>query len=222
MPIVSVLIPSLRPNLVSKLAKKLKEKISVEVEIVVVSPFEIEDVVLVKEERAEGIYKAVKKGLEVVKGEYVLHMPDDFEPAQGAVENMIWFSSHFDNIFLGNFMTYNFKSLFEQGSYYGVPFSPCPFMKRKDIDKVGEFMDIYYTSFYGDPDLGLRVHEMGGVVKTCPDAWMSLGSVHDDVKVKSLESYEKEDKKKFIERWSHLGPFTDYQPYKDQVIGVMP
>jgi glycosyltransferase involved in cell wall biosynthesis len=223
---VSIIIPSLRQENIKKLAEFFEKIISVKYELIVISPYEIDgpNIVMVKEDKPKGIYRAVKEGLPYVKGDYILHMPDDACFSSGSLEHMINFSNSFSGrIFLGNWMVYNWPTVYEQGSYYDLPFSGFPFMKRKDLEKIGEFMDTHYDSFYGDPDLSLRVWDNNGIVALCPNAWMAIDSKMDDVKSQSLEKYEKSDKDKFIRRWKPIhGGFTGYQVYKHQVKGEPP
>lgn len=214
---LSIIIPSLRPNGARHLADLFHKIIKVDYEFIVVSTYDIDgpNVVLIKEEKPRGIYKAVCDAMNIVKGDYVLHMPDDAAPKEGAIEKMIQFSEQYqDNIFLGCFMVHDGPFVFEQGAYYGFPFSGFPFMKRRDIDKIEYLMDPYYSSFYGDPDLAIRVAEAGGIFGLCEEAWMTISSPMDVVKTESMSKYENDDKGKFIARWSpKYGNFTDYQHY---------
>jgi GT2 family glycosyltransferase len=222
---VSIVIPSLRPAYINRLAKHFKDTMKVEYKLIVISTFDIEDVTLVKEDEPKGIYKAVEQGMQFVDGDFILHMPDDSMPIPGAIENMIEFSKGHKGLFLGNFLSFDRSTRFhyEQGSYYDKLFAFCPFIRTKDLDKIdGILMDTYYNSFYGDPDLSLRVWDKGGVVATCPNAWMEIYSPMDELKTDNLAKYEKEDEEKFKTRWAKLGEYQGYKPYSRQIRGDLP
>ena len=65
-PLVSIILPSLRPSeLAECLASIHRYTVGIDYEVVVVSPFDIEphpNVVHVKEDRSEGVYKAAANG----------------------------------------------------------------------------------------------------------------------------------------------------------------
>lgn len=184
----------------------LRDSIAVRVkdyELIVISPYYISGVTLIKEDEPKGIYKAVEEGLKIAKGEYILHMPDDIHPTLGCVEVMEEFVG--DKFAVGNFRFKREKPV-PIHAYYGKPYSWCPFISRKSLDKLGGvLMDTHFTSFYGDPDLSLRMLKAGGEVLTCENAWMQMVGVADEIKKQSLEKYEQEDRRKFIERWGDFG-----------------
>lgn len=213
---LSVIIPSLRAEKIEALAKKFAEYVK-DYELIVISPNEItvENVVWIKEEERLGIYKAVERGVKVMKGDFVLHMPDDIEIFPETVDTALKFVDG-KKKFIGGFRCVGIgNQVFEIGGYYGTIFASCPIFSRdtlKGLDNT--LMDTYYSSFYGDPDLSLRLWTRGGTVSICEDAKMLLKGCHDEHKISSLEMYEKEDNKKFIERWSPiLGEYNGYEQY---------
>jgi len=62
--------------------------------------------------------------------------------------------------------------------------------------------DTMYKNYYGDPDLALRVRDLGYKVIPCGTAWMENSNAFDEVEeIRREEDFDK-DHKKFIERWA--------------------
>lgn len=187
---IDILIPSLRPD---KLA-------------IIVSQIEMfsdgADYKLYTDMTPGGIYKAVERMVSVSSNKYVLHIPDDINLMPGFLINMLKFmQEHDDELIVADFHVTNGVTEYSQHYYWNQPFSAFPCIKRDDIKKVGGLMDTYYSSFYGDPDLSLRVINAGGSVKKADNAWIHYVNFHDTIRVESSRNFEEEDKKKFIARW---------------------
>lgn len=214
---LSIIIPSLRADKMENLAKQFAEYCS-KYEIIVISPNEInvENTVWIKEDKPAGIYKAVEKGLKKAKGDYILHMPDDMEIFPDTINNALKFMDWKKKTIVGFKCVGNDGLEFEIGGYFGKIFASCPLISRKTLKYLDNIlMDTYYTSFYGDPDLSLRLWVKGGKVEICKEAKMYIHGCHDEIKINSLQAYEDKDKEKFIKRWeTKLGPYTGYQQYR--------
>jgi GT2 family glycosyltransferase len=211
---LSIIIPSLRKDCMLSLAQQFLEFCE-DYELIVISPNEIniKNVVWIKESEREGIYKAVQKGMNSIRGDYVFHMPDDIVLYRNSIKNMLKFIEGKEKV-IGNFIACNpHGGFFERGAYFGRIFSFCPFMSRKTLDLLNNvLMDTYYNSFYGDPDLSLRLYQKGGKVETCSDAKLLIQNRHDEFKVVNLQLHEKDDEAKFIDRWTPV--FGEYKGYE--------
>lgn len=208
-PLISVILPSLRPSQLAQcLASIHRYTVGIDYEVVVVSPFDIEphpNVVHVKEARSEGVYKAVANGYEQVKGEYIIHMPDDSRPTPFWAANMIAFMSPYDDeLFEGNFRHFDARGERPEPGIYGKLYAPFLCIRRDKADRIGGLMDCYYKSFWGDLDLSLRVWHNGGRVETCPNAWVYHADCNDDAYKSSYSSYFVHDREAFIRRWHHI------------------
>ena len=185
----SIVIPSLRPAVLNSCIKSIMKSVGVTYEILV-------------DTEPGGKYKAVSRIMNKISGEYVLHIPDDVLLKPDSIKRMIDFCG--DGFVLGSFRTFSKKWNVEDGPsiIYGLEYSRFPFIKTSFIDRVGGLMDTVFSSFYGDPDLSLRVWSAGGVVKTCPDAWLIGVEEEDLVHSSSKKQYERKDKEAFESRWN--------------------
>lgn len=149
-----------------------------------------------------GIYKNVDSLIAESCGEYILHIPDDVLVKPDTIANMIKFCA--DRFVLGSFRSFSRKWELEDGdSYYNdLLWSRFPFMKKSLIKNIGGFMDTSFNSFYGDPDLSLRVWSAGGSVETCHDAWIIGVNAEDKVHDESKKKYEAIDREVFKARWT--------------------
>lgn len=209
-PLVSIVLPSLRPSQLAQcLASIHHYTVGIDYEVVVVSPFDIEthpNVVHVKETRSEGIYRAVARGYERAKGEYIIHIPDDCRATPLWAANIISFMRpHDDEIFEGSFRRFNVKEERAEQGHYGKLIAPFICIRRDKVPLIGGLMDCYYKSFWADPDLSLRVWHNGGRVETCPNAWVYYPDRRvDEVYESSYNSYFTRDQEAFIQRWYHI------------------
>ncbi len=208
-PVVSIILPSLRPSQLTQCLGSIERYTrGVGYEVVVVSPFDIEshpNVAHVKEDSPEGIYKAVALGYERARGEYIIHMPDDTRATPLWAANMIAFMRPHDNgIFEGNFRHFDARGERPEPGYYGKLFAPFLCIRRDKVDRIGGLMDCCYSSFFGDPDLSLRIWYHGGRVETCPNAWIYHADCDDQVHKSSDSSYFLRDREVFIKRWHHI------------------
>ncbi len=208
-PLTSIILPSLRPSQLARcLASIERYTETIDYEVVVISPFDIEphpNVVHVKETGAEGLYQAVASGYERAKGEYIIHIPDDSRATPLWAANMIAFMRpHDDEIFEGNFRHFDAKGERPEPGIYSRLYAPFFCIRRDKADRIGGLMDCYYKRFWGDPDLSLRVWHNGGRVETCPNTWVYHAECSDEIHESSYKSYFIRDRDAFIQRWHHI------------------
>ncbi|MFC1921603.1 glycosyltransferase family 2 protein, partial [Chloroflexota bacterium] len=229
-PLVSIVLPSLRPiQLAECLASIHRYTVGIDYEVVVISPFNIDphpNVVYVKEDKPEGVYRAVARGYERAEGEYIIHIPDDCWVTPNWLTNMISFMKpHDDEIFIGSFRRFNVKEERVEQGHYGKLIAPFICIRRDKVYLVGSLMDCHYRSFWGDPDLSLRVWHNGGRVETCPDAWIYYPDRRvDKTYESSYNNYFTRDKEAFISRWYPIfgrpvdTPLGHQQPLEPSVL----
>lgn len=215
-PLVSIIIPSLRPDeleaCLSSIDRFTKD---LDYETLVITTFGIKDhpnTIRVIEDKLEGTYKAVSLGYNIAKGEYVVHIPDDARATPFWLDNMLDFMvPHNGETFEGSFRYYDSNGEGHQHGYYGIHFAAFICIRKDVADRIGGLMDCSYRSFFGDPDLGLRVWHNGGQVLTCHNAWIERQDCLDDKRTHSRNLYFAHDQKVFIDRWHKI--YSDGIPF---------
>lgn len=212
-PDISVILPSLRPEKARKCIDSIAETSEgVNYEVVVVSPLNMSELLLgcqgyhrikfVHEEKKEGSCKANTLGYENAAGKYVFAMADDQRLGQDCLKNLIGFMRpHDQEIFLAGARCCGVYGAAPECKTYGFYYAFNPCIRRDLVQPVGGFYDPYYKSYYGDPDLSMRVWHHGGRVELCPDAWVEFHNEFDDLDFESHDDYAERDFKAFFERW---------------------
>lgn len=94
--------------------------------------------------------------------------------------------------------------------YYGVFFANCPFGRRRFFQHLNGqdcLFDPVYRCFYADPDLSLRAAAQGLAVVMVPDARCAHQCVPGaEGHVANARAYYAQDRQTFVTRWAHLGP----------------
>ena len=207
-PLVSIIIPSVRPDELEACLNSIdKFTEGFDYEVLAITTFKIKNhpnTIRVIEDKLEGTYRAVALGYTIARGEYIVHIPDDSRATPYWLDNMLDFMQpHNKEIFEGSFRYYDKLGEGHQHGYYGKHFAAFICIRKDVADHIGGLMDLSYRSFYGDPDLGLRVWHNGGQVKTCYNAWLWRQDCLDDNRTYSRSLYFSLDEKVFIDRW-HL------------------
>lgn len=221
-PLYTIMIPSLRPSQLTECLASIEcYRESIDYEVIVISPFDIEphpNVVHMKETESEGSYKALAMGYKQAKGEYITILPDDCRATPSFMTNMVKFMRLHDNkVFEGNFRLFNNNGERPEPGYYHKLIAPFFCIRRDITEQVGGLIDCYYRSFYGDSDLSLRVWHCGGQVQTCPNAWIRHVDYSDEIHRNSYNNYFQHDREAFIKRWHHI-----YAPPGENFLGSIP
>lgn len=208
-PLVSIILASIRPHQLARCLASIERYTGdVDYEVVVISPFDIErhpNVTHVKEAKPKGYYVAVASGYERAKGEYIIHIADDCRATPFWAANMIAFiQPHDDEIFEGSFRHFDVRGERPEQGHYGKLIVPFICIRRDKAERIGGLMDCYYRSFWGDPDLSLRVWHNDGRVETCPNAWVYHHDCDDELYESRYNSYFMRDQEAFIRRWYHI------------------
>jgi GT2 family glycosyltransferase len=201
MPEVSIILPTIRPQCFRECYNAI------------VKYSEGIDYELLVDSELGGTYPSVRKMEKEATGKYIVHIPDDCVPQEKWLENMLKFMKPHDNeVFEGAFRTINAWEKHGDYLYFDRKFAAFICIRKEVSDKLGGLMDKLYTSFYGDPDLSMRVWNAGGIVEHCNDAVIFYPDCLDDRKFFNKRTYEKEDEQKFIERWEPI--FGKYEGCK--------
>src|SRR5207253_384885 len=71
---------------------------------------------------------------------------------------------------------------------------------------IGGFFDPVFRSFWADPEMSTRCWALGGRVALCPDAYVRLSPIEDEVVTHNTSHYFQKDTDSFYNKWhSTLG-----------------
>jgi GT2 family glycosyltransferase len=216
-PLVSILLPSIRPDL---FRIRMKEYARLDLpgpcEVVVVSDRSDLDVTpthpdiairLFTQPRA-GTIPATNLAFAKSEGDYVVAMNDETE-LHSQFLKALYAAGEAQN---GDGL---FSAVLTNASchhdYYGIFFAIYPFGSKKffrRINGTSEYMfDPVYHCFYADPDFSIRAHEAGFDVVNIADALCTHRNVKEaDGHSFNWHTYYKVDRQTFVTRWAHLGP----------------
>lgn len=214
-PVISVLLPTLRPQLVARAVDSIRPACGdVPYEIVVVADFGPEALQCsdptghlgcrwIQRER-RGVVDAVNVACQAARGSHWFLFNDEAVLEAGALA-MLYHAAQADP---GCVLTprhvpgYTFE-------YFGLPFAAFPFAHRALLERLGGLLDPAFKSFYADPDLGMRAHAAGVPIRTLDAAAIHHSNGSDDVKAQNVRDYMALDQATFRARWGHLGEFHD-------------
>ena len=209
-PIISVLLPSVRPgNLPWSMGTVSAAASGIRYEIVVVADFGPEQYPYTKwivDER-KGPIDAIQLAYAASEGEYLFVFNDESRLEPGALASLYYAALTDPRRVLTPYHVPPFG--FE---YYGLPFAAFPFVRRDVIQELGGLFDPAYKAFYADPDFSMRAHAKRIPVETIQSAVIRHTNHHaseDDIKPHNWAKYIDNDRALFRTRWDHLGTFRD-------------
>jgi glycosyltransferase involved in cell wall biosynthesis len=212
---LSIILPSLRREMLPRCLQTIVSNTrALDYEIIVVSPFSVIEgcrceIKWVEDSKIAGVIYAVNRGFEAAEGEFVAALSDECRVQPDCFDNAVMFAAdQADNTEVALHLIQKVipPTRFE---YYRRIFAPFPLLRKSLIEKLGCFFDENYKCFYADPDLSLRVYEIGGNVQVCPTAYLSCPSLDDAVHLNNVRKYLEPDREFFKNRWNHLGEFRD-------------
>lgn len=206
-PCISVLLPTIRPQLYRRTVDSLAAAADgVSYEVVVIADFGPEPIdpgVWMVRPR-QGVISAMTAGTEMAAGAYLFAINDETVLEPGALRVL------YEEAEAQPGQVLSPKHVpFWRFEYYGLPFVPFPFVHRDVIAKLGGFLDPRYHAFYADPDLCLRAHEAGVPVRTIDRAVAHHANQHDALHHENVHAYQLTDCATFQSRWAHLGSFYE-------------
>lgn len=186
MPKVSVVLSCRRTDFLDDCIRGIVANAGTDdLEVVVVSPFEVtgEKVVWVEEKEKKGNIIANNAAYDAAAGEIIINLVDYVNLKPRAIANLVSFIEENEE------KTFPFcASLFyiefpirdsEQarhwvgprvGTVFGRHYPYFAAATRKSFEAAGGFFSTDYIGSFGDPDLGMRIWEAGGQVQLCWDA----------------------------------------------------
>lgn len=191
----SILIPSLRSERLKECVNAIKENTKERHEILVNTDI-------------GGTYQAVRKMYKEAKGEYIVHIPDDCTPLKDWLEEPLEMMKRNTGLYEVAIRSRNEWDIHKEHCYFGKPFAAFICMRKDDIDSVGGLIDERYSSFYGDPDLSMRVWNNGGNVEYTQNPLIHYYDKEDYIKSYNKSLYEEKDKQAFMSKWCPI--FGDF------------
>jgi GT2 family glycosyltransferase len=208
-PKLSIILPSLRREMLNRCLQTIETNtFELDYEIIVICPQSVIEgcdyhIRWVEELERAGVCHAVNRGFEAAEGEYVFTLSDESLVKPHCLDNLVRFAdAQAENVICAPTVIPH-----SQLVYFGRPFATFPLLRKSLIKKLGCFFDENYKCFFADPDLSLRVHELGGGVMECPTAEIYSPHYNDEVHALNVKKYLDQDQDYFIQRWKHLmGP----------------
>jgi GT2 family glycosyltransferase len=218
-PLVSITLPSVRPDLVEQRIKDYERTCAdINYELIIVSSFVVEgpNVIHVPEHTRLGATGAQHEAYDHASGQYVVWMSDDAVPTPGCIKNIVEFVSGKREPFIAAFRVRNAANHFReraQAAIYGKLFACWGCASRGTIEQIGGFFDTVYFATHTDVDQSLRCWNSGGEVLTCPSAWMVWDDADDELKSRAyLSKWEERDGAIFRARWDPVFGKYSWRP----------
>ena len=163
-PEISILLPSLRPELVNKTIKEFEfTNSNTRYEIVVVSPFEVlgSKVKWIKEIEQFGSVYATNTSLTFSQANYVVYFSDDVSPTKDCLRYMLNLVSSHLSPFIGAFkmQTQSAKEIGPFGAYNRL-YACYGCLHRNTINLLGQLFHSDFKYSWADIDLSLKCWEM--------------------------------------------------------------
>lgn len=206
MPELSILFPSIRPELARNRAEEfLLVAPEVDFEIILVSPFPIllPRVVHIHETERRGVIHAMNEAYRAASAPIIMLWSDDARPLPGSLQHMLRFIRLHPGPMLAGFRKRDVSGReSEQWAVYGRLYVGWLCAAKTTIDAAGGLFDPAFRNYWADPDLSLRVLENGGAIKVCPNAWLEIEQAEDDVKTTNLGISFDSDTETFFSKWN--------------------
>ena len=205
---ISISLPSLFPDLLRDTIQSIyraAHQQPFELEIVVVSPFQISGpkILWVEEKEPQGNSAAHANAYARSSGDYILATSDDHHFHPEALANALAYyqsrEARFPAFSIGIHQGFSIGTLF--GIYY--PF--FPFMSRSSIERAGGWYSRDFAAHFSDGDLGLRVWKNGGRCEVCLNSHIrSIPARAAAPEAPHRSSSRVSDHEKFISLWKEL------------------
>ncbi len=215
-PEISIILASLRLDMAKKCIKRIYDTtLGIDYEIILVTPLEVNlddfnsnishRLRYIKEPKKDSQHKAIELGWKSAKGKYLFVLADDQLLQTDCILNMVkQMRLHDNELYMTGARTSNLWGKEPDQTIYGI-YYPCnSCIKKSDVEKIGYFYDTSYTKYCGDPDLALKIVNMGGKVEPCFNAWLSNYNVIDNLDKSNKINYWQKDYETFFNRWHNI------------------
>jgi len=225
---LSVIIPSLRPEVLKETIERIyKTTTDLEYEIIVVSSLDMPEiskldrVVVVKEEEQKGSNWAIELGTNKAKGTYIMELSDDNLVDTDCLKNIVKFmKQHDDKLMICSPRVHDLWEIHPETTVYGFYYAKTPCIKKSNLEKIGQFYDTAFHSYFADPDLTLRVLDKGGTATICPDAWIEFHNVREDSVKDTRKQHFNPDSKLFLDRWKPIYGHKVSNPDRPDIVNL--
>lgn len=222
---ISISLPSLYPALLNGALERIYKTIGAfDVEIVVVSPFEVSgpDVKWVREDRPQGNCAAHALAYENATGDVLVTLTDDLLPQDGWLEVILARLAEGErrNPLFVTSLHYSIGAL---GTAFGIYYQFLPVLSRHTLRMIGGYFARDYIAHFGDVDLGLRTWQAGGRCEPCLDAVVTFLDRRGVMPESSHKSSAlKHDAATFLAKWKPIygvnWPTAHLQDYNINVL----
>ena len=188
-------------------------------------------VTIVRHETAQGFVRASNRGAEFARGEFIVMLNNDTEPAAGWLDELLYVFEHFSDVgMVGAKLVYPDGKLQEAGGLIfqnldvwnygrnGNPHDPrfnyirqvdycsgaCLMLRREVWEQLKGFDEFYAPAYYEDTDLAFRVRALGLKTYYTPFAEIvHYEGVSNGVSTASgVKKYQAINEPKFRSRWA--------------------
>ncbi len=217
MPRVTLILPSIRPDLLQDCIRRMTETAGCDdYEIVVVAPFEVRGprIRWLPEHTRRGVIAAHAEAYASTDSEYVVAMADYLVPHRNWLKNALSFIEERETdgrpLCAGLFLAANERGAGACiGSVFGHYYPYFPAARRRSCEAVGGYFSPDYVAYFADPDLGLRFWANGGHCQLCWDSVLVASHKRAGISPQQagLTSFLGQDMARFVERWRpRFGP----------------
>jgi glycosyltransferase involved in cell wall biosynthesis len=215
-PTISILLPSLRgPAAKACIEAFGQTQTGVDYEIILVAPFEITDprVRCILETKPRGVVAAMNRAFVAAKAPVVAFWADDAKPLPGCLQAMLDMLNALPgtldgtNPTLGAFrMRYPNRAEAEQWTVYDRLYACFGAIRKIDASLAGGLFDHCFKSYWADPDLAMRIWNLGGQVKLCKDAFVEIDQIQDNLAKENHAARFALDYQTFARAWADEVP----------------
>jgi len=201
---ISILLPSLRPEMVKRRIEEFAQtNPNVDYEIIVVSPFKVEGKnVKWIEDRKLGSVFATNLAYYYSNSNYLMYYSDKVIPTKNCLTAMLNYVKLNVEPFIGAFKMVRPNGQ-EIGAFkcYNKLYACYGCMSKKTVRLIGGFFDIYFLHSWADIDISLRCWEAGGKVEVCQNAIVKPIPLKDKVYKDHRNQTWNKDVEYFLSKW---------------------
>lgn len=217
MPQVTVILPSVRPDLLTDCVQRMHATAGFDdFEVAVISPFEVHGprIRWFPEHTRRGVIAAHAEAYAGTDSECVVAMADYAVTHRNWLKNLLSFIDERETdsrpLCAGLFLATNERGMGACiGSVFGHYYPYFPAARRRSCEAVGGYFSTDYVAYFADPDFGLRFWANGGHCQLCWDSVLVASHKRAAIPPSQtgLVSFLPKDMALFIERWQRrFGP----------------
>jgi hypothetical protein len=204
-PKISITLPSIYPDALQRCLAGIKSATRNTYEVLVVSPFRVDEpnVVWIEETERRGCAFAHDVASRRATGEFITAFADDWLYADGWDETVLPDFIDREKRAQGKYLMglrYDHYDLV--GTVFGIYYANFPFVRRSNLDRYGWIGPDYRLGF-GDADLSLRVWHRGGRCEFSVEKVLRVTS-EDATRKDTVALFSPEDFALFVATWAPI------------------